>query len=151
VRLCGAQQKVGHLGASPTYKSPGPGTVHDVAAGHKPAPENTVESSLHCSEKARDLGRVMAKPGIDLQNPVGSGSQSFAIAPKVGVNDTAALGGPHNVQSWFGRGEATHQLQAVVDGHAVKDGEENDLPEAGAALEHSAREANRRLSLIGHR
>src|SRR5277367_4366005 len=128
-------ESAGHIGQTRAQKQPAeqgpaaadkrsfPRTVDNAASLRKTCPEDAIRTGAHGLPELRHLGRVMAKPGVDLKNPVGPRIEGLAITSNVCVYDAAILRGPDDPQTGLVQGIRTEQFRAAIGGGPVQNGE----------------------------
>src|SRR5262249_59238577 len=84
------------------------------------ATKNAVITFTHPGKKLRDFSRLMTESGIDLEHPVGTSSECFAISPYIRINDVLVLRRPNYPEFRTLLRQLLHELQGVVLAHLVE-------------------------------
>lgn len=93
----------------------------------------------------------MRKSSIDLEDPIGSAREGFAMATEVGVGNAAVLRRPDHLKLRRSRRQFFHELMGVVPAHVIQHHQHPGFTKVTTLFQHLANELLGGRSFVRHR
>ena len=151
VRQCGAEQQVGHESSSETDPIARERTIHERAALAESAAENAIVAVPHLFEERWNFGRLVAKSGVDFQNPICTCLERLAIPADIRIDDAAVFRRPNHREFRHGGGMHLEDSPGIVRARLINDRKKFSATQGRAVLEDGIHEPSGAFALVRHR